>query len=292
MKRYSARRIEELDYLKAVMIILMVVFHLVYIGDHYVYAKQVVYTFHMPVFLVISGYLMNMSKPVPAFLRTMLWIAVPYLVMESAYVAMASVLPIREHIDVLTPAVFADKLLLHPIGPYWYLHTMLICGTVAYAVRHVAGRNVLSTVMVASLPLYILAEYAGVLSTSNALYYQTVAELGADFIETADTNVYRALQDGGFHPVYVDGRMQYRTMNRECFYKYQNNIFDHHCDRRCLSDQQWLVAENGEFRMSVDGHVLGKTYLYDSDPEILQKAQDIFLYAKDLDDATGRLGSF
>ena len=143
-----------------------------------------------------------------------------------------------------------------------------------------------------NLPLIWNCIAIGRSRTSNALYYQTVAELGADFIETADTNVYRALQAGGFHPVYVDGRMQYRTMNRECFYKYQNNIFDHHCDRRCLSDQQWLVAENGEFRMSVDGHVLGKTYLYDSDPEILQKAQDIFLYAKDLDDATGRLGSF
>lgn len=196
MKRYSARRIEELDYLKAVMIILMVVFHLVYIGDHYVYAKQVVYTFHMPVFLVISGYLMSMSKPVPAFLRTMLWIAVPYLVMESAYVAMASVLPIREHIDVLTPAVFADKLLLHPIGPYWYLHTMLICGTVAYAVRHVAGRNVLSTVMVASLPLYILAEYAGVLSTSNALYFMSGVALqlsGLHFLQAVRPSWWAAV---------------------------------------------------------------------------------------------------
>ena len=50
-------RISEIDYLRCVLILLMVAFHLVYIGDSYPYAKQVVYTFHMPGFLLISGYL-------------------------------------------------------------------------------------------------------------------------------------------------------------------------------------------------------------------------------------------
>lgn len=50
-------RVKELDFLKCIFIILMIIFHLVYIGDSYPYAKQVVYTFHMSAFLVISGYL-------------------------------------------------------------------------------------------------------------------------------------------------------------------------------------------------------------------------------------------
>ena len=33
-----------------------------------------------------------------------------------------------EHIDNLTITVFLNKLLLHPLGPYWYLHTLVICG--------------------------------------------------------------------------------------------------------------------------------------------------------------------
>ena len=45
----TRQRIEELDFLKGVFIILMITFHLVYIGDSYPYAKQIVYTFHMPV---------------------------------------------------------------------------------------------------------------------------------------------------------------------------------------------------------------------------------------------------
>ena len=122
------RRIGELDFLKGILILLVIAFHLVYFSTTYPYAKQVVYTFHMPAFLLISGYLMNFEKGVPGMLHTFLWLLVPYVVMESGYVAMASILPIREHIEGLTVGVFIDKLLLHPLGPYWYLHTLLMCG--------------------------------------------------------------------------------------------------------------------------------------------------------------------
>ena len=63
-------RVKEIDYLKCVFIVLMVIFHLVYVGDKYPYAKQVVYTFHMPVFLLISGYLANMDKGAGDMLAT------------------------------------------------------------------------------------------------------------------------------------------------------------------------------------------------------------------------------
>lgn len=124
----KGKRIGELDYLKGIMILLMIAFHLVYIGELYPYAKQVVYTFHMPTFLLLSGYLMNVEKPAKQFMRMLFWYAVPYLVMESAYTVMASILPIREHIDQLTPLVFLDKLFLHPLGPYWYLQALVLCG--------------------------------------------------------------------------------------------------------------------------------------------------------------------
>lgn len=84
------QRIEELDYLKGIFIILMITFHLVYIGDSYPYAKRIVHTFHMPGFLIISGYLMNISKPWRDFIKTMLGYAIPYCIMESGYIVMAS----------------------------------------------------------------------------------------------------------------------------------------------------------------------------------------------------------
>ena len=128
------KRILELDYLKGILILLVISFHLVYFEQLHPYAKQVVYAFHMPGFLLISGYLMNVGKAPKDFLRTLLWLAVPYIVMESGYIYMASLLPINEHIDHLTPAVFLDRLLLHPLGPYWYLHTLIICGGIYYLI--------------------------------------------------------------------------------------------------------------------------------------------------------------
>ena len=55
-------RILELDFLKCVFILLMIVFHLVYIGNRYPVAKAFVYTFHMPGFLIISGYLLHVRS--------------------------------------------------------------------------------------------------------------------------------------------------------------------------------------------------------------------------------------
>ena len=163
-------RILELDYLKCVFILLMIVFHLVYIGNRYPVAKAFVYTFHMPGFLIISGYLLHVQKPVPQFLRYIQWIFVPYLLMESGYVVMASILPIREHIQQLTFGLFLDKLFLHPLGPYWYLHTLMLCGIVTYFVAQYAGRHRVWMLLGVLLCLWVLA-LLGLVTWINAVYF-------------------------------------------------------------------------------------------------------------------------
>ena len=151
---HGGGRIDGIDFVKCVCIILMVAFHIAAFGDSYPYAKNIVYTFHMPAFLIISGFLMGFGKPAKAFAMSMLRLALPYVIMEMLYVAMASVLPIREHIDLLTPAVMLDALLLHPIGPYWYLHTMIICGGVMYMVGRLPRLSPSGTLIVSALLLY------------------------------------------------------------------------------------------------------------------------------------------
>lgn len=163
-------RILELDFLKCVFILLMIVFHLVYIGNRYPVAKAFVYTFHMPGFLIISGYLLHVQKPVPQFLRYIQWIFVPYLLMESGYVVMASVLPIREHIQQLTFGLFLDKLFLHPLGPYWYLHTLMLCGIVTYVVAQLASHHRVWMLLCELLCLWVLA-LLGLVTWINAVYF-------------------------------------------------------------------------------------------------------------------------
>ncbi len=166
------QRVEEIDFLKCIFILLMIVFHLRYIGDTYPYAKSLVYTFHMPAFLIISGYLMNVQKTAFQYLRAMGWIFVPYALMETGYVLMSAVLPVRDRVEGLSFLLWADKLLLHPLGPYWYLHTLMLCGGTYYLVNRFNGlwRTNLAVLIVLAL-CYAVWSWMGVLSLPNALYF-------------------------------------------------------------------------------------------------------------------------
>jgi fucose 4-O-acetylase-like acetyltransferase len=164
-------RIKELDFLKGVLILLVIAFHLVWFEQLHPDIKQVVYCFHMPGFLLISGYLMNISKAPRQFLRTLLWLAVPYVVMESGYVFMASILPINEHIPQLTPWVYLKHLFLHPLGPYWYLHAIILCGALYYYIYNNVERGMATRFLLIGIAYYILARIFGILSFSSALYF-------------------------------------------------------------------------------------------------------------------------
>lgn len=165
------KRIAEFDYLKGCLILLVISFHLVYFEQLYPYAKQVVYTFHMACFLLLSGYLMNVDKPPRRFLRTLLWLAVPYLTMESGYLVMSSILPVADHVEHLSPSVFLDRLLLHPLGPYWYLHLLIVAGALYYAAFRPSGPGVTLRLAALVLALFCLSRRPVSLPLSSALYF-------------------------------------------------------------------------------------------------------------------------
>lgn len=152
----TTQRIEALDFLKCIFVLLMIAFHLAYFTDAYPLLKQWVYTFHMPGFLLISGYLMTIHKGGRHFLRTLRGLLVPYLLLEIPYICLSAVLPTREHIDHLTPMVFFDKLFLHPLGPYWYLHTMMLCGTVYFLIFRYVKLALVSRMLLLGLVFFAL----------------------------------------------------------------------------------------------------------------------------------------
>lgn len=163
-------RLSEIDFLRCVFIILMVAFHLVYIEESYPYAKQVVYTFHMPGFLFISGFLANPHKKWKDLGRKVWWIFVPYLCMEAGYVAMSHWLPVRDGVDELGWSVFLEKIFLHPLGPYWYLHTWMLCLLLQWvAWRTLRGKD-FPRLLVLGLGLWGLQE-CGLLSFPTAVYF-------------------------------------------------------------------------------------------------------------------------
>ncbi len=163
-------RIEELDYLKCLFVLLMVAFHLAYFADEYPLLKQWVYTFHMPGFLLISGYLMRVDRPLRKFARTLLWLAVPYLVLESSYIVLSSFLPVRDGIDHLTVSSFADKFFVHPLGPYWYLHTLILCGIGYFIIWQQKGCNTISRLILLGFYLAGLA-FVQLVAWDVSLYF-------------------------------------------------------------------------------------------------------------------------
>lgn len=164
-------RIKELDFLKSIFIILMIIFHLVYIGDSYPYAKQVVYTFHMSAFLIISGYLNNINKETKAFGRSLLWIFIPYVFMEAGYVVMSAVLPVREKVTELSAGLLLHKAIIVPMGPYWYLHTLILCNASYFLIYKVTDKwKGIIRFIILGIFLYILSEVR-LLTFANAIYF-------------------------------------------------------------------------------------------------------------------------
>ena len=149
----------ELDFIKCVMIILMVAFHLAYFSSKYPLLKQYVYTFHMPAFLVISGWLMPTHKPVDAFLRGLTHIIVPYIMMESAYIVASSVLGIEPLLAPLTPILFLKTLFFAPVGPYWFLHTLFLCALISYFCTQKLVRKPLFSMLAQFVLVFLLSFY-------------------------------------------------------------------------------------------------------------------------------------
>ena len=169
-ERTPSGRMNEIDYLKCVCILLMVVFHLAYIGDKYPYAKLVVYTFHMPVFLLISGYLTHIDRPAGEFLRKYLWIFIPYAVMETGYAVVSSLLPVRQGLEELSLPAVLEALFVSPVGPYWYLHTLMLCALFYYAVFRLVRGQAITRFIILGLCFYGLA-CLHLLAFENAVYF-------------------------------------------------------------------------------------------------------------------------
>ena len=122
------QRNAEVDFVKAVMIVLVIVFHLAWFTELYPEAKSVAFNkIAMPTFLLFSGYFCHTDRPWNDCMKRVVWLAVPYLLIETAYVIGCTQLPIQEHIDHLTVAAWAKYVFIRPLGPYWYLQMLIIC---------------------------------------------------------------------------------------------------------------------------------------------------------------------
>ncbi len=184
-------RVLQLDYLKGVFILLMVVFHLQHINQTYPLLCKAVYTFHMPAFLIISGYLINLNKDIMSFGKSMLRLAVPYLVFETLYLLMiffmGKAFGTSNQIENLDLWEFLLKILTSPVGPYWYIHTLIICSTIYYFIHKLCKKEEFAGLILTGLALYGISNVISGLEWRNVIYFLIglcIQRSNRNFIET------------------------------------------------------------------------------------------------------------
>lgn len=173
-KKQKKARITELDFLKGVFITLMVTFHLALIENDYPVIYKAVYTFHMPAFLIISGYLANINKNLYSFCKGMLRIIVPFIIFESIYVAMlyfvGRAVGANNSVSEFSLMSMLTYIADTPKGPYWYLHTLIICSVTYYISYTLLRLKLLSGLILTALLLYGISLICG-MSWINAWYF-------------------------------------------------------------------------------------------------------------------------
>ena len=125
----------------------------------------------MPAFLIISGYLTNVQKDIRSFMKKLLWIFIPYLCMETGYVLMSHILPVRENVPEISSSILLHKIFIKPLGSYWYLHTLIICSLLYYLAFRYTRMKIISQVIILGLGLFAVSYWGGIMVFANAIYF-------------------------------------------------------------------------------------------------------------------------
>ncbi|MDO4931792.1 MAG: acyltransferase [Prevotellaceae bacterium] len=169
------RPYNSIDHLRCVLIMMVILIHTVNFGNLYPEVKDCINFFFMPAFFLITGYLVNINKLLEesgAFIKYIARIALPYTIMVLGYSILSLYLPVRDGITDSSPATLAKVLFVTSIGPYWFLHTMMVCGTLYYTAFRLLMKYSLGArcILFGSL-LLIVALYTPLLSMRSAAFY-------------------------------------------------------------------------------------------------------------------------
>lgn len=176
------------DWLKGLAIVLMVYGHVSYVGSLSAFQKQVqelIYTFHMPLFLMISGFFFNTKgEPLAIGNKLISRLVRPYLIFISLYLIGLTLIQ-RTGIPTnnAPPESFSDFLeivFLNPRGAYWFIHSLILiqlCFIFAKFITLQARLDETSSLVI-SLSLLAIACSFHLLAPRTALYFLLGMALG------------------------------------------------------------------------------------------------------------------
>ena len=174
------QRNTDIDWIRAILIILMILIHIVSFGNTYPQLKAGILSFMMPTFLIITGYLVNIEKSPKEMGRYLMCLALPYVIMVTGFSVLSYFMPVRDSITELSLSQICEKIFVTSIGPYWFIQTMIICGILYYVSFKGAiwgtlrqGKTTMSTTtnLFIFATLLLLLSKTPALSPSAATYY-------------------------------------------------------------------------------------------------------------------------
>ena len=174
------QRNTDIDWIRAILIILMILIHIVSFGNAYPQLKAGILSFMMPTFLIITGYLVNIGKSPKEMGRYLMCLALPYVIMVTGFSVLSYFMPVRDGITELSLSQICEKIFVTSIGPYWFIQTMIICGILYYVSFKGAtwrklrqGKTTMSTTtsLFIFATLLLLLSKTPALSPSAATYY-------------------------------------------------------------------------------------------------------------------------
>jgi fucose 4-O-acetylase-like acetyltransferase len=172
------------DAIKGLCIMLMVFGHTTYIGSLSNYlsiVNEFIYTFHMPLFLIVSGYFFNFSSdPRGRGIKIFLRIGVPYIIFISLYM---TGLILVQKLGIPTSNSpphdmndFIYSVLLSPYGGYWFLHSLIVIQLTIIFSNYLSNmfsseNNYLGMTLLISICLLMAASWLDVIKFRTVGYF-------------------------------------------------------------------------------------------------------------------------
>ena len=114
---------------------------------------------------------MNIEAPLPHFGRMISKILLPYIVFESGYIVISALKMVAVPIAELNVSTFLYHFFTSPVGPYWFLHTLIICAVV-YKLWHTIFASSTSKQSIAMvLTIWFLAQYVHIISFASGCFF-------------------------------------------------------------------------------------------------------------------------
>lgn len=157
-------RDERIDFVKGLLIVLTVYGHVDHVGS--LAALQVawtrdIYSFHMQVFVILSGYLFLPRLETRPILEPVLRrLVVPYVVFETLFlVCLMAAAAAGIHTTTRPPRDAAELLvgvLVFPTGPPWFLHALIVVQLTLAGARWIAAKTPFQYVVFAVVAVLLL----------------------------------------------------------------------------------------------------------------------------------------